>query len=68
VQQVNELLKAEDFPHPIMNRWYLRLAAWIYRTGLRDYSYVIKNAGVYNRYWVKSGGRYELPSKNSVSS
>jgi hypothetical protein len=68
LRQATELLKAKDFPYPIMNRWYLRLATWIFHTGLRDYGYVIKNAGVYNKYWVKSGGKYELPSENPISS
>jgi asparagine synthase (glutamine-hydrolysing) len=66
LQEAREMLSADKFPHPIINRMYLRLATWIYRMGLRDYSYVIQAANPYYRYWVSSGGDYVLPSRISL--
>ncbi len=61
LRQVDDLLKAMDFPDDIINKEKLRLAAWIYRTGFRDYEYVIKTAQTYYRHWTLCGGKYRLP-------
>jgi len=52
-----ELLKG-TFPDSILDKTYFRLASALYRTGLRDYGYVIRNAAVYQHYVSVSGGRY----------
>ncbi len=63
LQDAHKMLRAIDFPHQIMSRWRLRLAAWLYLTGLRDYSYVIKTANIYCRYSIICGGKYILPER-----
>lgn len=54
------LLAARDFPDPLLNRGYLRLAYLAYKWGLRDYSYVLESALIYARYWELSQGKYSL--------
>lgn len=66
--QAAEILGANDFPERIFKRGYLNLAALIYRTGLRDYGYVIEAARTYYRYWNLCGGSYVLPSSASEQS
>lgn len=61
LKQGSKLLKAKDFPSKILSRSRLRLANFMYRTGLRDYGYVVKTAQTYCKYWVRSGGNYKLP-------
>ena len=61
LEQGRKLLKAKDFPSKILSRSRLRLANFMYRTGLRDYGYVMKTAQIYCKYWVRSGGNYKLP-------
>jgi hypothetical protein len=68
IQQAHEVLRSHNFPQPIINRNYLRIVTWVYRAGLRDYRYVINNVKIYNKYWVISGGQYELPSNNPIPS
>ena len=60
VAEAKELLKSEDFPVPILNKINIRLAVWLHRTGWRDYSYIIENAGVYHKYWRICKGDYSL--------
>ena len=61
--QAEQMLRATDFPNEILRKQYLRIAALIYRFGLRDYSYVIQAAWKYCNYWNLSGGKYALPSR-----
>jgi len=46
------LLAAARFPDHLISRPVLRLASVLTATGLRDYSYLIKTAGIYQRYWA----------------
>jgi asparagine synthase (glutamine-hydrolysing) len=57
----DEMLAADCFPHELLNKNYLRLVSWIYRTGLRNYGYAIRVAGTYYKYWVRCAGRYDAP-------
>jgi asparagine synthase (glutamine-hydrolysing) len=61
-QQAAQLLRAPDFPKPLLHRQYLRLAIWLYRLRLRDVGYVIRAAHRYYEYWSKCRGRYVLPA------
>lgn len=61
LEQAGELLRAADFPAGILDKGYLRLVTWLYRAGVRDYSYVIETARVYHQYWSLCGGSYTLP-------
>ena len=45
------MLSAKRFPDRLISRGTLRLASLLTSTGVRDYSYLIKTAGVYHRYW-----------------
>ncbi len=47
--EARELLRASDFPSEILSRANLRIAYFIHRTGLRDYSYLIDTARVFHR-------------------
>jgi hypothetical protein len=57
LQQARRILKADRFPSTIANRRYLQLATWAYSVGLGDYSYVVKVANIYQKYWTMCGGR-----------
>lgn len=46
------MLSGPRFPDQLISRGALRLASLLTGTGLRDYSYLIKTAGVYHRYWI----------------
>lgn len=58
--QAAELLRAPDFPHKILNRRNLRLAAWIHARGWRDYRYAFEAAETYHAYSKKCGGEFIL--------
>jgi hypothetical protein len=60
LQHAEELLKANDFPNEIMSTYKLKIATWIYRKGLRDYSYVINIAKTYRQYWSICNGKFSL--------
>lgn len=45
------MLSSKRFPDQLISRGTLRLASLLTGTGVRDYSYLIKTAGVYHRYW-----------------
>jgi asparagine synthase (glutamine-hydrolysing) len=54
------LLQRNDFPDPLLNKVYLRLAYSVYRWNLRDYSYVLETALVYGRYWRVCEAKFVL--------
>jgi hypothetical protein len=49
------VLKASDFPRHVMRKGHLRLAAWMYRLRLRDYSPTMRAAGAYYAFWQRCG-------------
>lgn len=57
------MLSAQHFPDKLISRGTLRLASMLTGTGLRDYSYLIKTAGVYHRYW---NAAHENKDSNSI--
>ncbi|MGH6635108.1 MAG: hypothetical protein ACRED0_02885, partial [Gammaproteobacteria bacterium] len=58
LRRAREMLRAPNFPKPILNKNVLHIATWIYRLGLRDYAYVVDAASTYYKYWCTSGGNY----------
>lgn len=60
MSQANELLRGPHFPRRLLCKSNLRIAAWLHRTGLRDYGHLIGPAHSYYTYSRKCGGRYEL--------
>lgn len=52
-----KLLAAKRFPDHLISRNALRMASLLTGSGLRDYTYLIKTASVYCRYWEASAGR-----------
>lgn len=48
----HRMLAAPRFPDHLISRPVLRLASVLTATGLRDYGYLIKTAGIYQRYWA----------------
>ena len=62
LRQGAEVLKAKDFPAPLLKKEFLRLARWAHSAGVRDYAYVIEAAQTYHKYWQLCDGKYVLPS------
>jgi hypothetical protein len=60
--QAAAMLRAGDFPSPVLSRANLALAAVIHRTGIRNYQYLLGPAGTFHHYFRKCGGRYVLPT------
>src|SRR5439155_596785 len=60
-------LAGHRFPRDLLSKSVLRVAGWIYRTGLRDYGYVIQHASLYYTYWERSGGRWVAPGTAPAS-
>jgi hypothetical protein len=58
LRQAAQMLRAPDFPDPLLKRRSLQLAAWIYRLRLRNVGHVIGAAHVYYRYWSQCAGKY----------
>jgi len=56
----SEVLHSIHFPHQILNKRNLRLAAWIHSTGWRDYQYAIEAAETYYKYAKNCGGNFSL--------
>jgi asparagine synthase (glutamine-hydrolysing) len=52
--------EAKPFPRQILNGPYLRLAAFLHRFDVGDYSYAINTADRYLKYWKLAEGRFEL--------
>ena len=49
-----QMLASKRFPSHLISRGTLRLASLLTATGVRDFSYLIKTASVYHRYWSLS--------------
>jgi asparagine synthase (glutamine-hydrolysing) len=60
--KVSKLLTAPDFPHELLSRRNLRLAAWTHLTGWRDYEYALGAAQTYYEYSRKCSGSFALPN------
>ena len=67
LRRAGEMLAAQRFPRDLLSKSVLRVAGWIYRTGLRDYGYVIQHASLYYTYWERSGGRWVAPGTAPAS-
>jgi asparagine synthase (glutamine-hydrolysing) len=61
LRQTSEILRASDFPDVLLRRHFLRLAAWVYRLGIRDLGYVTQAAEIYYKYWTQCRGNYLSP-------
>lgn len=69
LRQARAMLAARDFPHELLRRGALRLAAIMYAAFLRDYGYVIRQAEVYYRYWTRANaGRGDHHPTTSTTS
>lgn len=64
--RARQILAAASFPRELLRRERLRLATWLYHAGLRDYGYVIQQAGLFYRYWDRCGGRWVVPLPNAA--
>ena len=67
LSRARQILTAASFPRELLRRQRLRLATWLYHTGLRDYGYVIQQAGLFYRYWDRCGGRWVVPATAAMS-
>jgi hypothetical protein len=61
LRRAAQMLRASNFPKPLIRRQYLRFATLLYRFQIRDVGYVIGAAHRYYEYWSKCNGRYVLP-------
>jgi hypothetical protein len=60
LSRAQSLLRNNGFPSPLLQRSRFLLAWLAYRTNLRDYSYVLETALLYNRYWEICEGRFAV--------
>ncbi|MDQ2921491.1 MAG: asparagine synthase-related protein, partial [Acidobacteriota bacterium] len=58
IEQASALLSTPGFPHEILSKRNLRLAAWLHSLGWRDYEHIIKAAQMYGTYWKSCDGEY----------
>ena len=61
LRRASALLRSVHFPHRILSKRNLRLAAWLHSTGWRDYQYAIEAAETYSRYSSICNGKFSLP-------
>jgi len=61
LRSASALLRSVHFPHQILSKRNLRLAAWLHSTGWRDYQYAIEAAETYSRYSSICNGKFSLP-------
>jgi primase-polymerase (primpol)-like protein len=52
------LLRSVNFPHEILIKRNLRVAAWLHARGWRDYEYAIEAAETYSRYAAMCSGDF----------
>jgi hypothetical protein len=62
LKQAAQILKSPDFPDRILKKSFLRITSLIYRTGFRDYSYVIQTASKFHAYAKLCKGEFSLPA------
>lgn len=62
LRDAQAMLASRDFPHDALRKRTVRLAAWISRSALGNYDYVLHHASIYYRYWSRSNGRWTLNS------
>ncbi len=62
LRSAQALLRSVHFPHQILSKRNLRLAAWLHSTGWRDYQYAIEAAETYSRYSSICNGEFTLPA------
>ena len=58
LRKADQLLAAEDFPHPLLRKNVVRVAAWMHRVGAGEYGYVMKQAAGLWKYWRRSNHRW----------
>jgi hypothetical protein len=63
LRQATQMLRASNFPKPLLRRQYLRLATLLYRLRIRDVGYVIRAAHRYYESWSTCNGTYILPGR-----
>ncbi len=61
LEQAARIIRASNFPRPVLRRQFLRFATMLYRFRLREVGYVIRAAHRYYAYWSKCNGRYVFP-------
>jgi hypothetical protein len=61
LRNASTMLRSAHFPHQILSKRNLRLAAWLHSTGWRDYQYAIEAAETYSRYSSICNGEFSLP-------
>ncbi len=64
---LREVMRARDFPAPILRRSVLAIYELAYRLRVSDYGYVAATAGAYYRYWSATAGRCTLPPSGGRS-
>ncbi len=60
LNEAAQILKSPDFPDRLLKKSVLRIASMVYRTGFRDYSYVIQSASKFNKYARMCKGKFSL--------
>jgi hypothetical protein len=60
------LVRASDFPAPILNRGHVAAAGLLHWLGRGDYAYVMDYAGALLQFWRVSEGRWNLINREHV--
>lgn len=60
IKFATDLLRAKDFPSDIISKKRFRLATMAYRTGIKNYGYVMNTANIFYKYWQICQGKYTL--------
>jgi asparagine synthase (glutamine-hydrolysing) len=61
-------LANSGFPHPLLHRGRSRLALWLYRLGIRDYSYALDYLVAVSDLWRRGGGQFALTGTRTRAS
>ena len=56
LKSASDVMRDSNFPHRILRKRYLQFITWLYWSGVRDYSYVLRSAEIYHKYYALSGG------------
>lgn len=65
--EASDMLSAAHFPDDLLRKGVVRLVSWLYRTEIRNYSYLLRYAAVYFKYWRRSGERWVLTASDRTT-
>jgi asparagine synthase (glutamine-hydrolysing) len=61
LEATTSILRRNEFPFPLMHRYYVRLAQWAMQFRVRDTSHVLMTAQTFHKFWHSAGRRVAAP-------